>query len=119
MKGDKIFEQYARSLFPLKQGEMPDQPEEESAGRSAELIAARNEQLMYRYHYYVANFKTTWPNVISLLSQEYYLSEVTVGKIVQANSDVRRRIMEENPTLEEMREPLEINNLGETHAETI
>lgn len=67
-------------------------------GRSAGLVVARNELIMYRYHYYGAHSGMRWDVVLKRLSKEFYLAECTIAKIIQANAKIGRRIINENPT---------------------
>ena len=100
MKGQQIFNETVKTLFGE---ELLDDARNDRPGRDAELIALRNEQIMYRYYYYVAFQDKRWDKVLGLLNEEFRLSEVTLGKIIQENSELRRQIMLAKPTLAEIR----------------
>lgn len=71
-------------------------------GRDAELIAARNVHIMYRYHYWLTIENLNWPKTLALLSEQFYLSEVTINKIITENTTLRRQIINENPSLKDL-----------------
>ena len=104
MKGARIFKQHLQSLFP-EDREATDT--ERSQGRDPELIEARNEAIMYRYHYYCMG-DSRWEIILPKLAKEFYLSEVTMSKIIQENSVLRRRILNENPTAADMKKRFEV-----------
>jgi hypothetical protein len=103
MKGDKLWqEHHVNTLFPLDKA--VEETEERSQGRDAELVAARNEQIIYRWHYWGTLTRKLWPEASKLLAQEFYLSEVTLYKIVQENGALRRRLINENITVKMLRD---------------
>ncbi len=104
--GHKIFKESVQTLF----GEEPfgGGQDDKCKGRDAELNAARNEHLIYRYYYYLTYTDKRWEAIRPLLAQEFYLSEQTILNLIKENADLRRRIMSEKPTLRQIKEKYEI-----------
>ena len=103
MKGDRIFTKTLNEVRQLALIDSPAVSEEKPNGRDPELVEARNVHIMYRYHYYCTFTDKRWDVVLGLLSGEFYLSEVTLNKIIQENSVLRRRIMNEAPSIAAMK----------------
>lgn len=99
--GSKTFSDNIRALTIF--GE--DEPiEGRKNGRDAELIAKRNEHIMYRYHYYCTFTTDRWEVILPKLSEQFYISEFMINKIIQEGSAMRRRLINERPTEKQMRE---------------
>jgi hypothetical protein len=98
MKGDRKFEQYRSTMFPMEEVETPadDRP-----GRSTEKIEERNEFIMYRKYWYMKTFRNIpWPVVKRQLAEELFLEEKTIENIVFRgdSEELMRQIMKEEPT---------------------
>ena len=106
MKGSRIFRRHQESLFA---DVLLDEDEEKVLGRDPELIAARNLQIMYRYHYFCAYTDKRWEAVIPILSREFFLSEVTMSKIIQKCSVLRKQIINEKPSVREIKKRFEMD----------
>jgi hypothetical protein len=75
-------------------------------GRSKDLIAKRNELLVDRYFFYLKNFHFRYDHIITLLSDEFFLSEVTIPKILMMadNQLYLRRLKMEVPPVKSFKE---------------
>jgi hypothetical protein len=75
-------------------------------GRSKDLIAKRNELLVDRYFFYLKNFHYRYDHIIDLLSDEFFLSEVTIPKILSLSDNLLylRRLKKEPPPLKSFKE---------------
>jgi hypothetical protein len=104
MKGDKIFNQ-ALTLWH----EEPDVQAEgaKTLGRSPELIAERNEHIMYRYYYYQKFTDKRWDVVVKLLRRQFYISETTITEIIMDNSARLKQIQNEQLTIRQLKERYE------------
>ena len=107
MKGDRNF---AKELLLF------DPPQVEQAGesvkilgRNPEMIAERNDHVLYRYYFYAKVHKLMWPEIRKRLSRQFYLSEVTVGEIVwDKEAETRRQqIINEGLTEKQLRNKFE------------
>jgi len=70
-------------------------------GRNTDLIAARNECLVYRYYYYATFFKhqLMYEYIIQKVAAEFWLSPVTVPEIIEDNFTTLAHVKKEQPTL--------------------
>jgi hypothetical protein len=85
----------------------PDDPallvneEERTQGRSAELLAKRNERLCHRAYWYKKHYPNhKYPFYMAALEREFEISPTTIGKAL-AETDMMvlaRQIMNEQPT---------------------
>lgn len=102
-QGDKLF---TEALTLWKEEQQPDEAQEKdkSIGRNPELIAKRNDHLLYRNFYYMAYGDKRWEVIRKLLSDEFYLSETTVFEIVMDNAARKRQIIKEKPSVQKLRE---------------
>lgn len=73
------------------------------AGRSAGLIEKRNELIMYRYYFYGVHNGMRWEEVSKILGREFFLSAVTVIKIIESHGEMSRRIIEEEPSIAKLK----------------
>lgn len=82
IRGERVFRELM--LF-----DMPEEPksDERERGRSADKIAARNEHLLYRYCWYQADNSRRHGWIVERLADEFYLTESTVGQIIEASGD--------------------------------
>jgi hypothetical protein len=80
------------------------EPDEESRGRSAELLALRNEHIFHRYIYHTLEGKGKYLReyIIEQLVAEFYLSKSTLGQLLDANVDEIMRIRREWPSTKEL-----------------
>jgi len=102
-KGDKLFSQ-ALTLWQEEQQPETIQEKEKSIGRNPELIAKRNDHLLYRNFYYMAYGDKRWEAIRKLLSDEFYLAETTVFEIVMDNAARKKEIIRESPTIQKLRD---------------
>ena len=65
-------------------------------GRDPELIAARNEHILCRFVWLVLDGSKNYDWALEQLRQEFYLSKVTLSKIIDANT-VQITLMRRNP----------------------
>src|SRR5690606_8101535 len=75
-------------------------------GRNASLHARRNECLIDRYYYYGKFFeqKLAYSYILKKLSNEFFLSEITVVEAMQDNYEQLARLRREPVTLKTLRE---------------
>jgi hypothetical protein len=91
IRGKKIY-----TLFGPE--ETPVASAEDQRGRDPELIRLRNEHLLYRFAWYRADIRNSYEWMVQQLSREFYLSESTIGQLIEASSEVLARIRGEKPT---------------------
>ena len=72
-------------------------------GRNPVLIERRNLHLLYRFVYYRNNIRNSFAWMIKQLAREFYLSEYTVGKIIQNHAEELHRIRMEKPSAKALR----------------
>lgn len=56
-------------------------------GRNPALIEKRNLHVLYRFAWYSSDIRNSFEWTIKQLAREFYLSESTIGKIVQAGNE--------------------------------
>ena len=95
IRGNKVF----MTLFG-EETEVAKAGGEESRGRDPELVAARNEHILYKYVYLCAYMRHYHIAAVKMLRQEFYLSESTLGQIIEANGDMVQRIKNELTKIE-------------------
>lgn len=76
--------------------EKPDLPQtgvvqKKSVGRSQELIQCRNEALLHRFYFKSKVQRKIYPDILNELTEEFYISGIQIGKLLQSNGD---RILE-------------------------
>jgi hypothetical protein len=67
--------------------ELPARLEKQKKGRSDVLNAKRNECLIDRYFFYGRFTEKRYEKILETLSNEFFLSSVTIPKIVDENLD--------------------------------
>lgn len=65
-------------------------------GRNVELIFKRNDCMLYRYYYYSKLMKRRYSDIITLLSNDFFISERTIIDIVSQNSTKLKEIFSES-----------------------
>jgi hypothetical protein len=78
----------------------PAQPSKRKSGRSEEQNSRRNECLLDRYFFYGRFSGLRYDLILEKLSAEFFLSEVTIPKVVQENLDKLIQIKKSEPTKE-------------------
>lgn len=64
------------------------EPEKQEKGRSKSLYADRNSCMIDRYCYYGQTTDKRYESIITKLSTEFFISEVTVSNVINCNIDV-------------------------------
>jgi len=78
---------------------------EKKQGRDAELLAGRNELILRRFVYIGTNRPDMkYEFVVKELVRTFYLSDYTIGKIIEENRDVLQRIRKEPLDAKALRE---------------
>lgn len=77
---------------------MPPKPPSQGKGRSADLIADRNEHMMYRYYFYTRIKGFQYLSALTAISEQFYLSVSTIIYQLKINSDRLHEIMKEGAT---------------------
>ena len=73
-------------------------------GRSADMIALRDECLLHRYYYYIKLQHKRYDAAIQELSREFYIKNSNIIYRMQCNSDRLEQIMKkEQPDLDQLR----------------
>lgn len=92
--------------------EEPASLESEAAayrGRNPELIERRNEHLLTRLVYFGKEHpEWKYEAIVAQLAAEFYLSESTVGQIIEANGAVTVRIRREWPGIPALKKKYEV-----------
>ncbi len=68
-------------------------------GRNDNLIADRNECLIYRYYYYAKVQRLRYSDVLEKMCKEFYLCERTVIDITQTKIELMNNVFSEKPQL--------------------
>lgn len=71
-------------------------------GRSSDLIQKRNECLVLRYYFHSKIRRLKYEDVLSVLSEEFFLSEYTIVKIVSLIPDIAREAFRAEITVTEL-----------------
>ncbi|MBS1740712.1 MAG: hypothetical protein JST88_09245 [Bacteroidetes bacterium] len=66
-----------------------------SKGRSATLDAARNELLCHRYYYYLTFTDKRYEAIVTTLSDEFFLSNITIVEILKRYISTLQRLRNE------------------------
>ncbi|MFB6454448.1 hypothetical protein ACE38W_04185 [Chitinophaga sp. Hz27] len=74
-------------------------------GRNRELIARRDERLVYRHYYYLRISKKRYDEIIQLLSEEFDLSGYTIIERLQLenNFQLLKQVTAQQPGLNDLR----------------
>jgi hypothetical protein len=67
-------------------------------GRSAKLIASRNDKIAHRYYYYSRLLQYNYEVILAMLVNEFDLSEFTIIWISTKNANLIKKIGDEKPT---------------------
>lgn len=71
-------------------------------GRSADLIDARNECMMYRYYYLIRIKKMQYLDALDELAAQFFISTMTVIYQLQKNEGRLRAIMREEAAVKKL-----------------
>lgn len=82
---------------------LEDNQEERLRGRNPELNAAKNEQILYRYHDYRRLNKYAFEWIVKELCAEFYLTESTIGQLIEDSAVKLQQIRNENLSTGELR----------------
>lgn len=76
-------------------------PAKITKGRSSVLNRNRNACIVYRYYFYSKFFsgKLNYSFIIERLSNEFFLSPVTVPELLKSNSKTLTELKEQQPTI--------------------
>jgi len=66
-------------------------------GRNTRLLAQRNACIADRYYYYGQFTQKRYETVIKILSNEFFLSELTIPDIIDGNMEYLAELRKENP----------------------
>jgi hypothetical protein len=83
----------------LLQPETLPQEKNSDKGRSKELISKRDTRLLYRYYYYAQIHRKQYGDIITLLSDQFDLSEMRVIVCLSDKHLDLKRIFTEKPSL--------------------
>jgi len=72
-------------------------------GRSARLIADRDELLLHRFYWYMRNPRNAYDWVVRQVGKEFALSETTVSTILTQKHGQLAAVRDAKPTVETMR----------------
>ena len=72
-----------------------NKPPKQRKGRSLNLINKRNECLIARYFYYGKFCDKKYTSIIEILSEEFFLSTVTIPEIIDDNSQLLHSLKKE------------------------
>lgn len=73
-------------------------PEVRRKGRSPELHAKRNECLIDRYYYYGKFMDRRYESIIKTLSEEFFISPVTIPEVIAENSSLLLNLKKNQPS---------------------
>ncbi len=72
-------------------------------GRDAELLEQQRELILTRFVYYGRKNRYTYDYILSMLEKEFFLKAMTLGDIVQQNSQKLADIRREKLTLRQLK----------------
>jgi len=81
-------------------------------GRNLVLIEKRNLHLLYRFAWYRSKARYSFEWMIRQLAHEFYLSEYTVGKIIQNDAEELIAIRNEKPNQKTLQRKYPFFNWG-------
>lgn len=84
-----------KDIFTEEENQEP--VEKQSKGRSEILNSKRNECLLDRYFFYGKYSGLRYELILEMLSAEFFLSKVTIPKIVDENLDKLIELKKEKP----------------------
>jgi hypothetical protein len=85
-----------KSLF-VEIFEPSAKPSNQKKGRSADLHAKRNECLIHRFFYYGKFTSNRYEKIIKDLSNEFFLSTVTIPEVIDDNYQQLIKLKEQQP----------------------
>ncbi len=68
-------------------------------GRSKTLHQSRNLAILYRYYYYSKFTKMKYDSIMETLSNEFYISTVTLAEMISNNTEVLSKVKKESPSI--------------------
>lgn len=72
-------------------------------GRSASLIASRNECLINRYYYYGKFFNYKYSYILKQLEDEFFISIVTIPEVISINYELLTNLKKQQPSLQSLK----------------
>jgi hypothetical protein len=72
-------------------------PEKKFNGRDPALVEARNKLIATRYYYYVKLIRRNYPDTISALQAEFFLSDIQISRIISEEGATLHLLKQENP----------------------
>ena len=90
-RGKKVL----RSLTLFGEVETKINDEEKTRGRDPELNAAKNELILHRIIYYRMDMRNSEEWIFKMIRREFFLTESTIGQLVEDNGDILHRIRKE------------------------
>lgn len=103
MAGLRGAKQHAMLLWDEPEREDEDMAAEDKRGRDAELVALRDEQLLYWYEFMSREGKLSYTWIVQELVKLFYLSASTIGQKIAENGDIIRRIKTERLSADALR----------------
>ena len=79
--------------------------------RDPELINKRNEALLHRYYFWALK-NIRYEQVLKILSNEFYLSNITITKILSAQIDRLLQIKKQKPAIHDLKKLYPYLNWG-------
>lgn len=76
---------------------------EDQRGRDPELVALRDEQMLYWYEFMARDGKLSYRWIVQELVRLFYLSASTIGQKIADNGDVIRRMKTERLSADALR----------------
>lgn len=77
---------------------------ENAKGRSKYLIKKRNAALIHRYYFHTSFFNNRYETIITKLTEEFFLSPITIPEILSDNYDALSHIKKEKPSISQLKE---------------
>ncbi|NDD52948.1 hypothetical protein EBZ39_03570 [bacterium] len=99
MRGQELFNKIGEVASPAD-GEARN--DGSGTGRSAALIAARNERLCHRLYYYRHHTQLRYDVVLQKLSNEFDLTQSTLVQVLEKLTDEIVRVRAAKPTVAEL-----------------
>lgn len=90
MRGNSLFTSLFDTLEPLPVKDL-------RKGRNADHDARRNEALLARFYYLGRFTEKRYSAIMQQISDEFYLSERRIQDIMQQQSDVLRKLRQQQP----------------------
>lgn len=71
-------------------------------GRNKDLVANRNECLLYRYYYYSKLQKLRYDEVLELMGREFFLANRSITDIIMSKSESLKIVFKEKLSIQEL-----------------